>query len=419
MKVCIIGAGAAGLAAAKVLRKNGISFVIMEKGTDVGGIWDKRRDFSPYHKNLHLISPNSMMQYKGDDFPEEIPDFAGFRYVQSYFHYIVQKYDLQKSIRFNCNVTNIRKKGEKWIIQSGDRTAEQYNYLIIATGMQSSPKLPRLVHDSSIEIIHSVEYNDPSQLIGKNVVVIGGGQSSIDITKDAVITANSVIHSLRQKPCWFPKYNSREKPAENDYFKAPAPFWVKRIVMNLLLRKVHSLPAFAALPYRERVMNAVIDQNHLEHYARYDIIVKSSLLKIDRGIAYFGDGYSQESDLVIAATGYHTEFKFIDRSYLAMKSGDRYPNFFAHTLHPDDHTLFTCGILHPMGGHWPTYELQANLIARAILLSEKKRWAILGKLKSLPQKNCNALSMYPSNPNYPVVEKLTYHRFIKSLLRIA
>jgi|GEM_PF-7029212 len=414
--VCIIGAGAAGIAAAKTLKKAGIDFIVKEKELDAGGIWDENRMFSPMYKNLHLISPNSLMMYEDDPFPEYTPDFASYRYIKSYFHKVIDKYQMHDNFEYGCHVVNVEYRSSAWFVHDSHGNISQHKYLIIASGMQSRAKMLEIVHDNSILIIHSVDYRSPSQLLDKRVLVIGGGQTSIDVAKDGVIAAHSVIHSMRQKPNWFPKYSNGFKPSELLYFKTPAPVWVKRIIMNQMAAKIHNLPVFSKLPKRERVMNAIIDQNHLEHYVRRDIIVKPGIERISEKTVYFYDGTKAEVDLIVAATGYYTEFPFIDRQYLRMLGSDRYPNFFAHTLHPIDPSIFTCGILHPVGGHWPTYELQSKLIEKSIALTERKQWATLELLKSTPEPNYNRLEMYLSQSDYPVIEKITYHRFLKSLL---
>lgn len=417
LDVCVIGAGAAGIAVAKILREHGYSFHVKERESGVGGIWDDDRAFSPHHKNLHLISPNRMMSYEGDEFESDTPDFAGFRYVKNYFEGVVAKYDLARSLQFNTGVARIYKSDNQWHVECDNGTTDSYRYVVIASGLQSRPSLPQFDNDGSVELIHCVDYNEPKQLLDRNLVVTGGGQSAIDITKDGVIAAKSVVHSMRQRPYWFPKYNAKGKPSEYDYFLTPVPLWVKNIGMKMLIKKVQDMPAFGELPVRERVMNAVIDQNHLEHYERKDIIVKPGITRIQQGRVHFTNNSSVDADIVVAATGYETEFGFIDRSYLHMADGDKFPNFVAHTVHPSDHTLFTCGIVHPMGGHWPTYEQQAHLISAAIELADHKNWHALNEIKSAPDRNCNALKMYMLRPNYPVVEKLTYHKHLQSLVK--
>lgn len=294
---------------------------------------------------------------------------------------------------------------------------EEYSHIIIASGFLTKPNMPKITGHFSGESLHAVDYYSPEIMGNKNVLVIGGGQTAIDIVKDGSVVANKVFHSMRKKPNWFYKYNKHNKPSEFDYWGKKIPLWFKVFYSDMLLKKLQSHKIFDGLPKGERVMNAVIDSNFLELYKRKDVIIKPAVASYDNKNILFEDDTTEAIDLVIYATGYRTEFPFIEDSYLNKKPTQSFPNFFCHTLHPDDNSIFTCGIVHPMGGHWPTYDLQAKLIAQCINIKNDNVLNKLEKIKSRVWPNFNSFKMYLSDSNYPVIEKISFHRYMKKLLK--
>ncbi len=88
MDHCIIGAGAAGLAAAKSLKEHSIPFEVIERAPDVGGIWDASLPGSPVYRSAHLISSKPLTEFPDFPMPRDYPDYPNharvLRYLRSY-----------------------------------------------------------------------------------------------------------------------------------------------------------------------------------------------------------------------------------------------------------------------------------------------------------------------------------------------
>ena len=75
MTICVIGAGAAGLSAARHLGAASIPFEVLERERDVGGIWDASLLHGPVYHSAHLISSKPLTQFPDFPMPREYPDY--------------------------------------------------------------------------------------------------------------------------------------------------------------------------------------------------------------------------------------------------------------------------------------------------------------------------------------------------------
>src|SRR5579871_1976023 len=83
-KYCIIGAGAAGLTAAKNLHQAGIDFDVFEREDDVGGNWYYGRPASSIYQSTHLFSSKRFTQYTDFPMPEDYPVYPHHSQALSY-----------------------------------------------------------------------------------------------------------------------------------------------------------------------------------------------------------------------------------------------------------------------------------------------------------------------------------------------
>ena len=86
-KICIIGAGPSGIAAAKNCLEAGLEFVVFEKNDKVGGNWvfNSKTGHSSVYENTHLISSKSWSEYEDYPMPDDYPDYPNHYQLQQYF----------------------------------------------------------------------------------------------------------------------------------------------------------------------------------------------------------------------------------------------------------------------------------------------------------------------------------------------
>lgn len=175
--VCVIGSGPSGLVAARELRKEGHSVVVLEQNHDVGGQWlydpsvegeDPlgRNTFLKVHssiyESLRLVSPREIMGFT--DFPflvkkdRDVRRFPGHRELFLYLKDFCQWFGLREMIRFNTRVEYVGMldsgaigKDLKWVVRSKEKKVapekvveEVFDAVVVATGHYSQPRLPSI-----------------------------------------------------------------------------------------------------------------------------------------------------------------------------------------------------------------------------------------------------------------------------------
>ncbi|KAL7949188.1 hypothetical protein V8C42DRAFT_313566 [Trichoderma barbatum] len=209
-RVIIVGAGWAGLAAAKTyLQANpDISLTILESESTVGGVWSKARCYPGFIADgpvgLFDFSDLPMSGVVGLKDWDELPGIK----VHDYLHEYARKFHLLERCRFGCRVINIRRgvldKG--WTVDAqtagddGTKISETFDCdkLIIATGNFSNPKYPDVATpEFKGLVIHTKDIGQQyGALLGadiNSIAIYGGGKSAIDAV-NICIEAGKKVH---------------------------------------------------------------------------------------------------------------------------------------------------------------------------------------------------------------------------------
>ena len=194
MKIGIVGAGFAGIASAKVLTEFGHKVQVFEKENDVGGVWSVTRRYPG------LGTQNVRSTYAMSDFPypKGTPEWPSGEQVQQYIEAYAKKFNVFNKISFNTEVTLAKQSSNgSWSVEiskDGKKSAEDFDYLIVANGIFSDPFIPEWKGADAFKaaggkIMHTVDFHNLEDVRGKNVVVIGYGKSSCDAANATVGTA--------------------------------------------------------------------------------------------------------------------------------------------------------------------------------------------------------------------------------------
>lgn len=148
---CVIGAGAAGLAAGKALVDRNITFDWFEKGSYVGGLWqiDNDNGGAAAYKSLHLNSSRPRTQYPSFPMPDDWADYPPYHQVAQYFEDFADHFGLRERITFNTEVTRVEPiagpglpGASGWRVTTSDGVTRTYQHVLVANGHHSSPKTP-------------------------------------------------------------------------------------------------------------------------------------------------------------------------------------------------------------------------------------------------------------------------------------
>ena len=175
-EVVIVGAGAAGLATAVLLQERGLRPLLLEAGPGPGAAWRDRYD------RLHLHTPRLLSGLPGLRIPRRYGRWVGRDDLIQYFQEYAAVHDLD--IRTSCRVERLE---PSWIVHTPDGPIET-EHVVVATGYNGEPVVPDWPGRESFtgELVHSTQYRNPTPYIGKDVLVVGAGNSGAEIAHDVI-----------------------------------------------------------------------------------------------------------------------------------------------------------------------------------------------------------------------------------------
>ena len=216
--VCVIGAGAAGLCAARHLKTAFNRVAVFEQHErSVGGTWiytdktgsDERGNpiHSSMYRNLKTNLPKEVMAFP--DFPIEGCDGRSFlthQEVRKYLEDYSRRFDLEKHIEFNTRVTKVSPsfdadgRFKRWDVEllnlnSDAKTKVEFDACLVCNGHYSVPHLASIPGIDAFEgqSSHSHTYRRPEAFAGKTVAILGASSSGVDICLEVASTAKSVF----------------------------------------------------------------------------------------------------------------------------------------------------------------------------------------------------------------------------------
>jgi len=203
--VIIVGGGQAGLSVSHCLQKQGINHIIFEKNR-IGHSWRNDR-----WDSFCLVTPNWQCQLP--DFPYPGNDPKGFMLKDEIVEYVeafAQK--VNPPIREGVSVTRVCRgqNGQLNVTTNcGEFTAD---HLVVATGGYDIPIVPDYAHSlpKRIKQIHSIDYRNPEQLPEGEVLVVGTGQSGVQLMEDLHLAGRKVHLAVGSAPRSPRMYRGRE-----------------------------------------------------------------------------------------------------------------------------------------------------------------------------------------------------------------
>ncbi|MDQ8737171.1 NAD(P)/FAD-dependent oxidoreductase [Paenibacillus sp. LHD-38] len=195
--VIVIGAGQAGLAAGYHLKKNGFHYVVLESNTEPAGSWPQ------YYDNLRLFSPASYSSLPGMPFPLKADIYPTRDEVIFYLKMYAKHNNFP--IHFNVRVDRVE-KNELFYLHTTDGEVYRTKNIICATGSFNQPFVPKLEggEDFKGTIIHSSQYRKPDAFRKQRVIVVGRGNSAVqigaEISERASVTTLAVLQPVQLVP---------------------------------------------------------------------------------------------------------------------------------------------------------------------------------------------------------------------------
>jgi hypothetical protein len=377
--VCVIGAGAGGLAAVKNLLEQGFAVDCYERETGVGGLWNWRQDRSPVYASTHLISSRAGSGYPDFPMPDDWPDYPHHTKVHAYLERYAEHFGLREHIWFGSEVVRVEPADGDWDVTTrvGQRErTSRYAAVVVANGHHWSPKVP--AYDGLAEyrgkVIHASAYKDPAQLRGRKVLVVGGGNTGCDIAVEAAQQAARCWHSTRRGYWYTPKYLLGRPTDQANELTAllRLPLRVRQwFGQREIRRAVGDLGRFG-LPRPDHKIyetHPIVNSQLVYHIGHGDLEPVGDVARFTRNSVVLRDDREIEPDLVIMATGYLPRFEFLAPELLAADANGR-PHLHLHAFPRQYPTLFVTGLPQPDGGIFPIMHWQSVAFARWLRLRE-------------------------------------------------
>jgi Predicted flavoprotein involved in K+ transport len=208
-KVCVIGAGVSGLAAARAFKDRGHAVTVLERSHELGGVWEPSRSYP----DVQTQSPKDLYRYTDKKMPDDYPEWPTGPQVFAYLSDFAGENGLRPLIRFGTAVTGMRRRADRqpgWELDletAGAASSEAFDFVAVCTGQFSEKNV--LVHPGQDrfvaaggQVMHSSEYTDPEMVRGRRVVVLGFSKSATDIAVSAVKSGAQAVTIVYLNPVW-------------------------------------------------------------------------------------------------------------------------------------------------------------------------------------------------------------------------
>src|SRR5215217_677861 len=369
--VCVIGAGSSGIAAVKALDERGFEFDCYEASDRVGGLWvfGNRNGRSAAYRSLHINTSRDRMQYADFPMPASYPDFPHHTQIAAYFDAYVDHFGIRDRISFETLVTRVQRLPDgRWEVSTDSGTTRTCDALVVANGHHWDPRWPEPAFPgqerfASVQI-HSHDYkgDDPLFFRDKSVVVLGMGNSAMDIAVEASFTARATYLAARRGAYVIPKYVFG-RPLDSLGASPRIPFELRRRAQEAILRLIVGDMERYGLPkpdHRFGEAHPTVSDDALSRIAHGEITPKPSIVELTESTVRFADGSAVDADIVVYCTGYKVTFPFLDPDLISAPGNDL--PLFRRVFHPDVPGIYFVGLLQPIGAVMPLAEIQSAWI---------------------------------------------------------
>ena len=366
----VIGAGSSGIAAAKALHERGVPFTCFEASDRVGGNWvfGNKNGMSAAYRQLFINTSRDRMEYSDYPMPKSYPDFPHHAQIAAYFDAYVDHFGFRDRIRFETKVARAeRLEGGGWELTLEDGSVERFDALLVANGHHWDPRWPEPMfpgHESFTgQQLHAHAYVDNDLFAGKDVVVLGMGNSAVDIAVESSYVARTTYLAARRGAWIIPKYMFG-RPVDQLPQDPRVPFKVRQRMIHALIRLHVGNPERYGLPAPDHKFgeaHPTVSGRVLDRIAHGTIAPKPNIRRLDGDEVEFDDGSRAHVDVVVYCTGYKISFPFFDAELIS--APENHIELFRRVFHPELDDVFFVALLQPLGATMPLAEAQGQWIA--------------------------------------------------------
>jgi putative flavoprotein involved in K+ transport len=185
----VIGAGQSGLAAGWALRQRGLHPVVLEAHDEPGGSWPR------YYDSLTLFSPARYSALPGLPFPGNPDHYPHRDKVTEYLRSYAAQLDVD--IQPRCPVTAVEQHADAFAVTTSGGEQRSAPILIAASGGFGKPYTPALpgLETFTGQLLHASQYREPNAFAGQRIVIVGAGNSAVQIGAELAQLAEVTVAS--------------------------------------------------------------------------------------------------------------------------------------------------------------------------------------------------------------------------------
>ena len=371
-RTAIIGAGISGLTAGKMLKDYGVPHTTFEMSDRIGGNWafGNPNGHSSAYRSLHIDTSRQRLCFKDFPMPDHYPTFPHHSDIKAYLDEYAATFALLDDIEFGNGVVAARRvTGGGWAITDQRGATREFELLVVANGHHWDPRLPDFPGTFDGVSIHSHHYVDPQnplELTGKRILVVGLGNSAADITVELSSKAlqNTVTLSTRSSAWIVPKYIAG-RPGDTLWRTAPyLPLSWQRKAVQLVAPIMGVDPQSYGLPAPNHKLFEAHPTQSVELPLRLgsgDVIPKPNVARLDGETVHFTDGTCGQFDVIIYATGYNITFPFFAKDLI--DAPDNQIRLYKRMFKPGFPDLAFIGFAQAVPTLFPFVECQSRLLA--------------------------------------------------------
>jgi putative flavoprotein involved in K+ transport len=285
-EVIVVGGGQAGLAMGHFLAQRGRDFVILEAADEPAAAWRKRWD------SLRLFTPARYSGLPGRAFPGDPDRYPTRDEVAAYLAAYARELDLP--IRFGSRVEALRQVDRGYELEAAGRSYET-EQVVVATGPFQVPRVPRIADSLGEDVVqlHSSEYRRPSDIPEGTALVVGGGNSGFQIAEE--LASSHEVHLA---------IGSRQGPLPQRLLGRDL-FWY--LETTGLIRKSLDTRIGQRLSGRDTLIGS-----SPRGIRRRGVEIRPRAVQAQSSTVTFTDGSKLDVSAVIWATGYRSDYSWID-----------------------------------------------------------------------------------------------------------
>ncbi|MEW2166452.1 NAD(P)/FAD-dependent oxidoreductase [Streptomyces sp. NPDC007084] len=368
--VYVIGGGPGGLAAAHALRARGVRAVVLEKSDQVGASWRRHYD------RLHLHTTRRLSALPGLPMPRRFGRWVSRDNVVRYLEKYAEHHQLEIVTGVEVSRVEPAPGGDGWLLRATGGRELTGSAVVVATGYNHTPRVPGWPGRDTYtgELLHAGAYRNPAPYAGRDVLVVGAGNTGAEIAVDLVeggasrvrLSVRTAPHIVRRSTAgWAAQFTGiavRRLPVRLvDALAGP----LARLSVPDLAAQGLPRPATGLYSRVKEGAIPVQDVGLIDAVRKGRVEVVAAVEGFEDGKVVLADGDRIAPDAVIAATGYERALEGLV-GHLGVLDGRGRPAVHGARTPKNAPGLYFTGFTNPISGMFRELALDAEKIAKAV-----------------------------------------------------